>query len=359
MVGTDGETVPYLYYQESSEGNPPRIAVASMPASQSAYYELDNWIQPIVDDTTNFKRKGCSWEVIVPGGYTCWEDDTGEYGCTYHHPVEQWTCDNGGGNTDPGYNWPTDPGGGGPGGNEEDTCDPNAILQTPECEEPIEIILDPLFEANPCLMSVYNQAGEAPAYQSILQNFDGSFSVANLLLSVDNSLPNYTNARTYPPQNYNIRIAFNSNNLDRPSLSNARTMMHEMIHAEMFRKLLSVAQAPDLNYPGYTLQHWRDFVTSLRNDFPGLYDYYMRYTWNVPEGQEPSSSQHEQMAQHYRAKIEDALREFESNHSEDIYNALSWTGLKNTVAWNNLSYQERTQIGNTQNNFLLSNTNCQ
>lgn len=66
-------------------------------------------------------------------------------------------------------------------------------------------------------------------------------------------------------QNYLITITFNENNLDRPSLSVARTFIHEIIHAEIFRKLLSVAQHPSILLT-------QSQIIQLRNDYPGLYD---------------------------------------------------------------------------------------
>ena len=101
-----------------------------------------------------------------------------------------------------------------------------------------KIIIDGSLKNNPCLFGVYTQLGKAPTFQNYLQNFDGEFSVANLKLAASSALPSNRNAETSPPSNYLITITFNVNNLNRPSLSIARTFIHEMIHAEIFRKLL-------------------------------------------------------------------------------------------------------------------------
>src|SRR5690606_37739975 len=132
----------------------------------------------------------------------------------------------------------------------------------------------------------------------------------------------------------------------------ARTFIHEMIHAEMFRKLLAVAQNPNIQLD-------QNQLIQLRNDYPGLYDYYMRWKWNIPQGQSPSSAQHQAMAQHYRGIIEQALREFDDTHSDEIYEALAWTGLQNTVTWNNLPQSERDNINQTITDFNSTNSNCQ
>lgn len=215
------------------------------------------------------------------------------------------------------------------------------------------VILDREFIDNNCLFNVYEDMGKAPTFNNYLKNFEGTMSVANLRFSSSTSLPSSINATTSAPENYMITITFNENNLDRPSLSVARTMIHEMIHAEIFRKLLSVAQHP-------SIQLTHNQLIQLRNDYPGLYDYYMRWKWNVPKGQSPSNAQHQAMAQHYRDIISQAIMEYDNNqHSQDIYDALTWVGLMNTIAWNNLSLSEKNQIIQTINNFENNNPNCQ
>jgi hypothetical protein len=215
-----------------------------------------------------------------------------------------------------------------------------------------QIFLDDDFSDNTCLKSVYNDMGKASTFKSYLENFEAEFSVAHLRFSSSTTLAADTNAETSAPQNYLITITFNENNLNRPRLSVARTMIHEMIHAEIFRKLLSVAQHP-------SIQLDQNQLIQLRNDYPGLYDYYMRWKWNIPQGQSPSSAQHEAMAQHYRGIIKQALEEFDNSQTDEIYEALAWTGLQNTVAWNSLSQTERDNINQNVTTFFANNPNCQ
>ncbi|WP_157603714.1 hypothetical protein [Polaribacter atrinae] len=235
-----------------------------------------------------------------------------------------------------------------------------------ECTFDEQVFIDDSFKDNSCLKSVYDKMGKATKFKEYLQNFEPEFSVAHLRFSSSTSLPSNTNAETSAPQNYLISITFNENNLARPRLSIARTMIHEIIHAEIFRKLLSVAQHP-------SIQLDQNQIIQLKNDYPGLYDYYMRWKWNLPQGQTPSSPQHESMAQHYRGIIKQALKNFDSTQSEQTYNALSWVGLmgsgtfnsstglysNSTQAWINTSLSERLNILNTINNFNTSNPNCQ
>ncbi|MFD0991675.1 hypothetical protein ACFQ1U_00510, partial [Tenacibaculum geojense] len=254
--------------------------------------------------------------------------------------------------------------------------DPIVVIPLEKPEKPDfdeQIFIDQEFKNNPCLKSVYHAMGKASTFMNYLKNFEPEFSVAHLRFSSSTSLANNINAETSPPNNYLITITFNENNLDRPSLSVARTMIHEIIHAEIFRKLLSAANQPNLNYSQYTDEEWRNFIINLRNNFEGIYDYYLRWRWNVPAGQTPSDAQHEAMAQHYRDIIKQTLMEYDANQTDATYEALAWTGLmgsgtfdsttglysNSTVAWTNLSQQERLNIITTINTFNSSNPNCQ
>ena len=234
-----------------------------------------------------------------------------------------------------------------------------ALKNGGEVDLAYKIIIDNTLKNNPCLNSDYTQLGKAPTFQNYLKNFDGNFSVANLKLESSITLPNNINAETSPPSNYTITITFNANNLNRLGLSIARTFVHEMIHAEIFRKLLSCANLPNLNFNNYSTEEWKNFIISLKDNYPGLYDYYLRYFFNTPSGQTLSDEQHQLMAQHYRNIIVNALKEYDNTKPESLYQALAWEGLKNTVAWNNLSTTEKNNINTIINNFNISNTNCQ
>lgn len=89
------------------------------------------------------------------------------------------------------------------------------------------------------------------------------------------------------------------------------------------------------------------------------------------------------MASHYRDIIKAALKEYDDSHTQDIYNALAWKGLMgggeeaiidqftglvvnsqtgenfSTVAWNNLTANERLGIIYVQNNFNSNSNQCQ
>lgn len=203
-----------------------------------------------------------------------------------------------------------------------------------------------------------------------MQNFDGSFSVANLKFKAS-SLANTINAETSSPSNYLISITFNTNNLNRSRLEIARTFIHELIHAEIFRKLMSCAGMPHVNFHNYSQAQFQQYMVTLKNNFPGLFDYYLRYAY---ETQNPSGFQHQQMAQHYRNIIAQALKQFDGNSQpESAYQALAWEGLMGTgpfnsatqlpefptVAWQNTPLNERIAIRNLITTYSSSQPSCQ
>mgnify|MGYP003624723525 CR=1 FL=1 len=177
-------------------------------------------------------------------------------------------------------------------------------------------------------------------FAKAIQKFDGEFPVSHLKFSL--VVPNNPNANasTTPPSNYIIEIKFNPNKLNRPNLSIARTMIHEMVHAEMFRKILSIIDnGGDLN--GMTRSEWTNKLSN--GDYPGIYDYYSRFGAN--------KFQHEQMASHYRATMISIMKEFDNSQSDATYEALAWAGLHMTSAWNDLSPSKKTEIRNLWKSF--------
>ncbi len=193
---------------------------------------------------------------------------------------------------------------------------------------------------------IFNKAKNAPNFKQYLQNFDGRFSTAHLSIDLKPLSNNEANAETSPPNAYWINITINSNNLNRPSLDIARTFMHEMIHAEMFRILLSLASTSNGQIDVSQL------TTMLNShNYPGIYDYFRRFGLN--------NMQHQQMSAHYIGIMKNYLKQIDNSITNSQAEAMSWVGLQGTIAWDNLGATNQNTILNTYNSWRNNAThNC-
>ncbi|EDP95283.1 hypothetical protein U8527_15805 [Kordia algicida OT-1] len=210
-------------------------------------------------------------------------------------------------------------------------------------------------------LCVYNKLkSSSVGFKNSIKKFDGDFPVAHLKL-IEEDLGS-TRGTTRPPINgyspdYVITVVMNNNSTSqginyRPNLLVAKTLVHEILHAEMFRKLMSL-----INQGNFDLITEEELEELLENgDFPGIYDYYRRYkNW-----------QHAQMATHYRKSLARILQEFDTGISvpdnqepQQLYLDLSWEGLRydNIPAWVNLPLSEKNRIDTVISNYITNNTN--
>jgi hypothetical protein len=179
------------------------------------------------------------------------------------------------------------------------------------------IILSESFQKNQKLMCIWDKLKGIRGVQNQLKKFDSEMSVWNLnidakgFLDPSNGFRPSQNAVTRDTYNINDRnttiyLNTNSDKMNRPTLEIARTLMHEIIHAEIFRKVKSVNGLKGLS----------------EDNFPGLFDYYSRFQTQM---------QHQLMAEHYISILADMLKAFDGGfESDETYEALAWGGLE---AW--------------------------
>lgn len=233
-------------------------------------------------------------------------------------------------------------------------CDNDFIEDSDEEEDKI---IDEFIGKAKCVYDMLkNTSG---GFKNMIKKFDGDFPVSHLKFEINNSLPNGNYGVTIPPEDYITTIQMSNTQLANISdLGGAVAFAHEVIHAEIFRKMLSAAKQGHLNLGLYTTQNRINYMNSLRDNFPGLYDYYWkryRPTWN-----------HNLMAEHYRSTIADIIEQFDnSSKNRQIYEDIAWAGLRvleddmNSVAWNNLSGVEQQRIIRNLTNFFHNGTsNC-
>jgi hypothetical protein len=230
------------------------------------------------------------------------------------------------------YMYPTD--GGQNQGNYEVGCENNwnfggGAIYGGEVDFDLEIINELTGKAK-CLDSLLTKNG-TNFVKDLLKNFEGESEFDIKIRSQDKvvSKGKEVNATTTKPVNKIITINISSSKLNQhAALDGARTILHEYIHADIFRKLNT------------------KYIEDL--DFKRTYDAY--------------GTQHEVMGALYVNKMRDALKYFHKNvltedfnkytayygevPSDDFYEALAWRGLKehNVKAWTDLSTERQEEI---------------
>lgn len=199
-------------------------------------------------------------------------------------------------------------------------------------------IMDYLTGKAKCLNDLLNKNGNS-FIQNLFSKFGGTSKFDIAITSVDalpktiNGVVTYLNGRTLKPKGKLIQIEISTTEANkRAPLEVARIILHEYIHADIYRKLGAV------------------FATNVENlDFKTTYEKY--------EGE-----QHSVMATLYIQSMKEALKNFHQSlfpgdisaytayygeaPSDAFYEALAWGGLRNedVKAWNELSAEKKASI---------------
>lgn len=194
-------------------------------------------------------------------------------------------------------------------------------------------------------MCALNKLNAGAFFKGTLNKFIGinkSVNLTFILDSIPQTSPGYLIQGTTIPN----PVSWNSNNIDltlhKPlianftSLETAQLILHEGIHAEIFRKLISIHGQSNLN----------------DSNFPALFTLYK---------QDKANYQHEFMSGFYIDLIGKALRSIDNNKFPiDHYHALAWRGLQGTTDWTNKTLSEQQAINSKVATLLLnrSKNNC-
>ena len=214
----------------------------------------------------------------------------------------------------------------------------NALTEGGEIDFDSRIIKKNSFVENDCLNSTYEEFNNSStSFNYFVNQFDSEFSMVDLSLSAGTFLTsNPPNALTTVLNNNLIEIKFNTSALNRPKLSIARTMIHEFIHALIYRRLLEISSIEGEVL--LSLSHAE--VIEMKDRFAELWINYNRYQLGIPQNGVISDFQHQFMADKYRAVMETALRQYDNNaHSQSFYEALAWEGLMGGGPNETMNYQ--------------------
>ena len=218
-------------------------------------------------------------------------------------------------------------------------------------------------------LCVYNKLkSSSTGFKNAIKKFEPEFPVAHLKFDMGDigasrgkTIAPNSNPATPNSPDFVITVRLNNNSTSsgvtqRPNLLVAKTIAHEVIHAEMYRKLLSLAKQGNLDFTGWTEEEQTNYVISIRENFPGIYDYMRRHkNW-----------QHQQMATHYRESLARILQEYDtgiavpdSQQPSQLYMDLAWEGLKypSIYTWSSLPQTEKDRINDVISDYVSDNLN--
>lgn len=267
--------------------------------------------------------------------YLGWQYEDGDF-----RAISLVGCFGGGGDSNDNGGYPPHVGGGGGSNTPPTTCQQGYIKdEYGNCVVNDQIINELTGKAK-CLNDLLDKNGDS-FVKNLLANFEGSSEFNINIVSKEtvthkneNNIMTEVNGKTtYILGSTSIKIEINTSRIDNTSALDAvRIILHEYIHADMFRK--------------------------QNTQYPSTADLVFKETY------ETYSEQHGAMGALYINSMRDALKEFHKKvliddynkyigyygvaPNDDFYEALAWGGLRenNVKAWTDLSPEKKTAIAN-------------
>ncbi|QTE21320.1 hypothetical protein [Polaribacter cellanae] len=204
------------------------------------------------------------------------------------------------------------------------------------------------------LKCVYDNLKSNNLLNKTLEKFDGKKTPVHLLIKEGDLISPRVGVTNYGSTGYFISITFDkSYSNDNPSLEVVSTILHEAIHAEIYRKIKTTSGL----YLNSSTNKW-ELGNGAEVDFPTLFNYYNNY---------PQNPHHNFMADYYLDAIEQGLRDYAKSigktYPDNLYRDLAWGGLMTTNAWNNMfadpvhTENEQKRISKSIKDFKNSGTN--
>lgn len=225
------------------------------------------------------------------------------------------------------------------------------------------LILTSSFINNPRLKCIYKNFYRGNnTISQYLKNFlkDGPKGYLKISAVDDFTLrftkSNGATATTVSPNGENIiEIAFNTDPKGTNNIMNTSTILvgfaliHEMVHAEIYRKLLELKDTPYVNKRNLEPKEWKKLLDNMKNKFPDMHEVYSYYELRTNI---PNESQHEYMAQKYVNAMAKALADFDRNKKNwDFYKNIGWLGLQNSETFKRVIWKNPKALENYNNSL--------
>lgn len=213
----------------------------------------------------------------------------------------------------------------------------------------LNITFDQSFSSNTRLSNIYNRLSSNYTMQKVLSKFFGKNNPISLEFRAQ-TLTAGTRGQTYPigatgnPYSDRIVIIIDPDaNNTRPDLMIAKTIIHEVIHAEIYR----ILRLEKLNILPSDYNKILNSLIAYYNAYPLSNPKVVNKVWD-----------HGYMAIHFLSAIADGLKEYDNNPNIPLcfYKMLAWEGLEGTPYWNKLSSSDRQYITAAISNYISNQT---
>ncbi|GHB33538.1 hypothetical protein [Mongoliitalea lutea] len=203
-----------------------------------------------------------------------------------------------------------------------------------------QIIKDPSFE-DTTADCIYEKLKSIDGFKELASKFEGLGTEFDVVLKIGATLNPTANGQAWWRGPFEpIEITFNEAKMNRSALEVARTIIHEMIHAELYRALNT--QNPtnsDLSFKETFEDYTRQFIGDNDSHHNYMADYWVDRMADILERIHPQLGYSE-------------LNNFSSSWAypsgipKDFYKALAWDGLKykNVRGWKNKTTVEKDEI---------------
>ena len=186
----------------------------------------------------------------------------------------------------------------------------------------IDVINDSDLRAEERIKCVFDRLTQrSNTFEELIEQFRGENPLIHLSYAVSYELADSVNAEVLPVvDNYTLRIVLNGNVLpNMPPLITASAIVHETIHAHIFRQLLNVQE--EWGRANLTEVEFNRLQDALdEQNYPSLYYFYNKFRGHA-------HAQHDFMSVYYVPMIRDILYEIAPEQDQTICDALAWIGL--------------------------------
>lgn len=255
-----------------------------------------------------------------------------------------------------------DGGGGGGSGPSDTFCDDTNCNEFPSpgsgfpLEEDDQIILDASFVEDENAECIWDKLMQIHGFQKIAGQFAGVKSEFDVVLKIGQTANSSATAQTqWMGNNSPIEITFNQNQMGRSALEVARTVLHEMLHADFYRAINTHSPTlSDISFKETFEEYTRQYAGDGAIHHNLMADRYINYMANILQ------EIHPQLGGDAFSDYMNYPGGYPNGIPRAFYEALAWDGLRlvEIKGWTNKTETEKSNIQMHINNAQSGRKSC-